>query len=163
MEQENQMRQKISMALQQAMRNDDDVARSTLRLMLAVIKDADIAARSVDTGQGLSDENIMKLLETMITQRKKSEMIYRTHQQKERAEREIAEMNVISSFLPKKMNENETREAVEMIIDDLKISSPKDRGQVINAIKKLYPHALDMKTVAEITLEILNKRSSSEK
>ena len=155
------MRQKIKNALHLAMINNDEVARSTLRLVTAVIKDADIAARSLDTNEGLSDEKIIELLETMIKQRKKSEAIYRSHNQKERAERELAETDVIASFLPKKMSRDATREAVEFVIEDLKINSPSAIGEVINTMKKLYPNRLDMGLVSGIVKSVLKDRFST--
>lgn len=141
------------------MTNNDEVARSTLRLVTAVIKDADIAARTVDTNEGLSDEKIIELLETMIKQRKKSEIIYRSHNQKQRADRELAEIEVIASFLPKKMNKDETREAVEFVINDLKAEDPSAIGEIINTMKRLYPNRLDMTLASSIVNSMLKDQS----
>ena len=154
------MRQEINIALQNAIKQKNEIARSTLRLMLAVIKDADIAARSINTKEGLSDEEILQLLETMIKQRKKSEMIYRTNHQNERAERELAEIAVIQTFLPDKMSEEEIKEAIGFVIEDQHIQSPAEVKNVIQTMKKLYPNRLDMQQVATLAKSLLQEKFS---
>jgi hypothetical protein len=126
------------------MQNKDQVSLSTIRLITAAIKDRDIAARSNGNDQGISDAEILSLLQSMVKQRQESSKTYTDAGRPELAEREEAEIEVIERFLPQQMSEEETGAAIETIIAETGASSIKDMGKVMNALKEKYAGQLDM-------------------
>ena len=102
------LREKINEQFNTALKNKNKTLVSTLRLILAAIKDRDIAARTSDNREGIKDEDIKQLLKKMIKQRNESIEIYQKNNRNDLLEVEKREVEVISSFLPKQMNEAET-------------------------------------------------------
>lgn len=138
------IRDKFTTDLKSAMQNKDQVSLSTIRLITAAIKDRDIAARSNGNDQGISDAEILSLLQSMVKQRQESSKTYTDAGRPELAEREEAEIEVIERFLPQQMSEEETGAAIETIIAETGASSIKDMGKVMNALKEKYAGQLDM-------------------
>ena len=137
------MRHEINEALKQAMRNKDERAVSTLRLILAALKDRDIAARGKGQQDGISDDDILGMLQTMIKQRKESIALYEQGGRLELAEKEQEEIDVIARFLPKQLDDDETQAAVRGMIEEVGASSLKDMGSVMSALRERYPGRMD--------------------
>ena len=149
------LRTKIETKLQGALKEQNKLQISTLRLILAAIKDRDIATRTSDNRVGIKDEDIKQLLKKMIKQRNESIEIYKKNNRIDLLEIEKGEVEIISTFLPKQMNEAETVEICKEIVQSIKAQGPKDIGKVMFAIKKKYSDVLDFSKVGALVKEIL--------
>ncbi|WP_375790377.1 GatB/YqeY domain-containing protein [Amphiplicatus metriothermophilus] len=138
------MREKIDAALKTAMKARDEKIRvSTLRLINAAIKDRDIAARSEDRCEGVSDDEILAILTKMVKQREDSAAAYEEGGRPDLAEQERAEIDVIREFLPRQLSDDEIEEAVASVIEELDAHGLKDMGRCMGALKERYPGAMD--------------------
>lgn len=137
-------REEFSAALKEAMKNKDQVTLSTIRLIQAALKDRDINARGSGNQEGISDAEILAMLQSMIKQRIESAKTYRDAGRPELAEREEAEIKVIESFLPQQMSEAEIAAAIEAVIGEVGAGDIKDMGKVMNALKERYAGQMDM-------------------
>lgn len=137
-------REEFTTALKSAMQSKDQVALSTIRLIMAAIKDRDIATRGNGQDDGISDAEILSLLQSMVKQRQESSKTYADAGRPELAEREEAEIKVIERFLPAQMSEDEASAAIDSIIAEVGASSIKDMGKVMGALKSRYAGQLDM-------------------
>ena len=149
------MRENFNTELKNALKAKDIVAIRTIRLILAAVKDRDIAARSNGNNAGISDDEVKLLLQTMIKQRKESADIYEKAGRLELLESEKKEIDIISCFLPKQMSNIEISEAVEKIIKETNASSIKDMGNLMNILKNEYAGRCDFSLVAKIAREKL--------
>ena len=149
------LRAKIETKLQVALKERNKLQISTLRLILAVIKDGDIATRTSDNRAGIKDEDIKQLLKKMIKQRKESIEIYKKNNRTDLLEIEKGEVEVISDFLPKQLNEAETIKICKETIQSIKAQGPKDIGKVMGALKKKYSNVLDFAKASAQVKEIL--------
>ncbi len=137
-------REEFSSALKEAMKNKDQVTLSTVRLIQAALKERDINARGAGNPDGISEPEILSMLQSMVKQRQESARTYRDASRPELAEREEAEVKVIESFLPKQMGEAEVAQAVESVIKEIGAADIKDMGKVMNALKERYAGQMDM-------------------
>ena len=144
------LRDEIKLKLNECLKNKDKKSVSTLRLVLAAVKDRDIAARSNGNNSGISDDEVKLLLQTMIKQRKESADIYEKAGRLELLESEKKEIDIISFFLPKQMSNVEISEAIEKIIKETNASSIKDMGNLMNILKNKYAGRCDFSLVAKI-------------
>ena len=149
------LRIKIETKLQGALKERNKLEISTLRLILAAIKDRDIASRTSDNRTGIKDEDIKQLLKKMIKQRNESIEIYKKNNRIDLLEIEKGEVEIISTFLPKQMNEAETIKICKETIQLIKAQGPKDINKVMGAIKKKYSNVLDFAKVGALVKEIL--------
>ena len=149
------LRDEIKLKLNECLKNKDKKSVSTLRLVLAAVKDRDIAARSNGNNSGISDDEVKLLLQTMIKQRKESADIYEKAGRLELLESEKKEIDIISCFLPKQMSNTEISEAVEKIIKETNASSIKDMGNLMNILKNEYAWRCDFSQVDKIAREKL--------
>ena len=149
------LRTEIETKLQGALKERNKLQISTLRLILAAIKDRDIATRTSDNRAGIKDEDIKRLLKKMIKQGNESIEIYKKNNRIDLLEIEKGEVKIISTFLPKQMNEAETIKICKETIQSIKAQGPKDIGKVIGAIKKKYSDVLDFAKVGILVKEIL--------
>ena len=149
------LRTEIETKLQSALKERNKLQISTLRLILAGIKDRDIATRTPDNKAGIKDEDIKQLLKKMIKQRNESITIYKKNNRNDLLEIEKGEVEIISTFLPKQMSETETLKICKETIQLLKAQGPKDIGKVMGAIKKKYSDVLDFAQVGALVKEIL--------
>jgi uncharacterized protein YqeY len=140
------MRDRINGALKDAMLAKDKLRTSTLRLMIAAIKDRDIALRSEEVSGGLDEAGLMALLAKMVKQREESAATYETAGRTEMAETERAEIEVIKEFLPKPMTEDETAEAIRAAIEATGAASIREMGKVMAALKAEYSGRMDFAT-----------------
>jgi uncharacterized protein YqeY len=141
------MRDRINSALREAMLAKDKLRTSTLRLMLAAIRDRDIALRGEEGGGGLDDAGLKALLAKMVKQREESAATYETAGRMELAEAERAEIAIIKEFLPKPMSPDETAEAVRRAIATTGASSIRDMGKVMAALKAEFSGRMDFAAV----------------
>jgi hypothetical protein len=141
------MRDRITAALREAMLAKEKLRTCTVRLMLAAIKDRDIALRSEDGADGLDDAGIMALLAKMVKQREESAAIYETAGRMELAETERAEIGVIKDFLPRPLSADEVEAAIKKALAETRASSIRDMGKVMGVLKSQYAGRIDFGTV----------------
>ena len=140
---------KIEEKLNQSLKNKDKDLYPTLRLIVSAIKDAVIANRTKEN-KGLSDQDIMGLLKKMVKQRNESCLVYKQAGRTELLESESKEIEIINSFLPKQLSEEETKKICEEIIKKVGASSIKDMGKVMGELKKTHADVLDFSKVGSI-------------
>ena len=149
------LRDEINTALKGAMKTRDERRVSTLRMVNAALKNADLEAQ----GQGksvLADDELLGLLQKLIKQRQESVEIYDKAGRKELADQERGELAVIEEFLPQQMGEDETRAAIAAIKGELGASSLKDMGRVMAELKARHPTTLDMSKASSLVKEALS-------
>ena len=143
------LREKIKLTLDQNLKSRDEIATSTVRLILAAIKDHDIQYRTKKKGDSISDEEILNLLLNMIKQRKESVKIYSEAGRDDLKKREEKEIEIINSFLPHQITSNELDNILHETIKEHGFKSVKDLGKLLGFLKSKYPGQLDMQIVAE--------------
>ncbi len=136
-------RSELSDALKEAMLAKEKCAVSTLRLILAALKDRDIAARGKGNSDGIGDKDILDLLQKMIRQRRESITLYQKGDRQDLVDKEAAEIEVIERFLPKQMGDDEITGAVKTLIEELDAGTIKDMGRVMGALKERYAGRMD--------------------
>jgi len=149
------LRNEIEAKLQSSLKERNKIQISTLRLILAAIKDRDIAVRTKDSKEGIKDADIKQLLKKMIKQRKESIELYKKNNRNDLLEIEKEEIEIINTFLPKQLNEAETIKICKETIQSIKAEGPKDMGKVMGVIKKKYADVLDFSKVGSLVKEIL--------
>jgi uncharacterized protein YqeY len=137
------LRDEFTDALKTAMKQHDAAAASTVRMILARVKDADIAARPKGV-TAVPDEEVVGLLRGMVKSRRESVDLYRQGNRPELAEKEAAEIALIERFLPKQMDAAALDAAVAAAIAETGAASVKDMGKVMAALKQRHAAALDM-------------------
>ncbi|MDF1726372.1 MAG: GatB/YqeY domain-containing protein [Sulfitobacter sp.] len=153
------LRERISDAMKQAMRDKAADRLSTLRLINAAIKDKDIAARATGNDEGASEEEVMAILGKMSKQRMESARAYEEGGRLDLAERERNEIAVIEEFLPRQLSDKEVQEAVEATIAEQKAESIRDMGKVIGALKQRYTGQMDFGKVGPRVKERLSGKT----
>lgn len=137
------LRENFQSGLKTAMHSQDKMAVSTIRLISAALKDRDIAARSKGNTEGISDDEILSMLQTMIKQRRESIKMYEQGGRQELADREAKEIEIIETFLPRQITGDEMTEAVDQVIDEQAATSIKDMGKVMAALRDKYTGQMD--------------------
>ena len=137
------MREAISKAQKDALKDKDKTALATIRLITAAIKDRDIAARSKGNTDGISDDEILSLLQTMIKQRTESAKLYTEGNRLDLAASEQEEIRVIQKFLPTQLSDEETKAAIEAAITESGAASVRDMGKVMGIMKVKYAGQID--------------------
>lgn len=149
------LRTRISDALKTAMKAKEGVRVSTLRLVQAAIKDRDIAARSKDQHKGCEEAEILEILAKMVKQREESASVYENAGRLDLSERERAEIEVISEFLPKQMSEEEIEQAARDVVNELDAVNLKDMGKCMGLLKKRHAGSMDFAKAGAILKGIL--------
>lgn len=149
------LRNQLNDALKDAMRAKDRSAVSTLRLILAALKDRDIAARTAGRSEGVDEEEILQILQKMVRQRHEAIELYRTADRQDLVEQEQAEIQVIERFLPRQLDEQEMRGAVSDTIEELEAGTIKDMGRVMAALKERYVGRMDFGKASAMVKEQL--------
>lgn len=149
------LRQELNESLKEAMKAKDGCATSTIRLILAALKDRDIAARSQGTDEKLSDDQILEVLQKMVRQRKDSIEMYAKGGRQDLVDREAREIEIIGGFLPKPLSAEEAARAVREVISELDASSIKEMGQVMGELKRRYPGRMDFAKASAAVKEAL--------
>jgi uncharacterized protein YqeY len=137
------LREKLTEAMKDAMRAKDQAALGTIRLILAKLKDADIAARTEASREGVADEKILSLMQGMIKQRNESIALYEKGNRADLADKEKAEIAVIERFLPQQMDEAAVEAAVREAIAAAGATTVKDMGGVMATLKGKYAGQMD--------------------
>jgi uncharacterized protein YqeY len=145
---------KIAEKLNQSLKNKDKNLYPTLRLIVSVVKDAVIANRTKEN-KDLTDQDIVALLKKMVKQRNESCEVYKQAGRAELLESETREIEIINSFLPKQLNEEETKKICEDVIKRTGASSIKDMGKVMGELKKTHSEVLDFSKVGSIIKTVL--------
>ena len=143
------MRENIATALKEALKAKDQIALSTMRLIVAALKDRDIAARSNDNPDGITDNEILSMLQTMIKQRSESAKMYRDGNRPELAAGEEAEIEIIKNFLPKQLTQDEMKHAISTAIIETGAGSIKDMGQVMGYLKERFAGQMDFSSASQ--------------
>ncbi len=150
------LRTRLSDALKIAMKGKDAPTVSTLRLILAAIKDRDIAARGKGNKEGVTDDEVLSLLQSMIKQRHESITLYEKGARMELAQREAEEIAVIEEFLPEQMDDDEMAAVITAVIGDVGATSLKDMGKAMAALKENHPGTMDFSKASAMVKERLS-------
>jgi len=151
------LREKINKQFNTALKSQNKTLVSTLRLVLAAIKERDIANRTKDKKDAVNDAEIIKVLRKMKKQRQDSVELYKKGARQELSEIEEAEIKVIDSFLPKQLSDEETKKICKEIIKSLGVSSLKDMGKIMGSLKQKYSDSIDFSKVNIIVKELLSQ------
>ncbi len=137
------LRNAIPEALKAALKEQEQRAVSTVRLIMAALKDRDIAARGKGNTEGISDDEILEMLQTMVKQRRESIEMYEQGGRLELAEGEREEITIIERFLPQQLDDAEIGAAVDQVIADIEAGNLKDIGKVMSALRDRYAGQMD--------------------
>ena len=151
------LRDTIEANYKSSLKSKNKMEISTYRLILSSIKDLDILNRSGSNKKETDDEDVKKLLKKMIKQRIESIEIYKKNNRKDLLDVEQKEFDLLSSFLPQQLSEEETKKICIDTIDKLGAESIKDMGRVMSELKKLYPDNLDFAKAGPLLKELLNQ------
>ena len=151
------LKETIEIEYKNALKAKDKSKISTYRLILSSIKDLDISNRSGPNKKETDDEDIKKLLKKMIKQRSESIEVYKKNNRIDLLEIEQSEVLILSEYLPKQLNDEETRKICSEIISSTGASSIKDMGKVMGELKKKYSDTIDFSKAGVILKELLNK------
>ena len=151
------LREKINEQFNTALKSKNKNLVSTFRLILAAIKERDIANRTSEKKEAVKDVEIIKVLRKMKKQRQDSAELYKRGERQELLEVEEAEIKIIDSFLPKQLNEDETKKICKEVIESLGASSIKDMGKIMGQIKQKYSDSIDFAKVNTIIKGLLSQ------
>ena len=149
------IRQTLNEALKTAIKAKEGSAISTIRLVLAAIKDRDIAARDKGVTDGIDDDEILNLLQTMVKQRRESITFYEQGGRLDLVESEQAEIEVLHRFLPRQLDDAETRAAVQAVIASIGASGLKDMGRTMAALRERYPGRMNFAKASSLVKQAL--------
>ena len=152
------LKDKIETNYKNSLKSKDKLQISTYRLILSAIKNQDIVNRSGPNKKETDDDDIKKLLKKLIKQRAESIEIYKKGNRQDLLEIEQKEHEIISSFLPKQLSEEETKNICNEMIKKLNASTIKEMGKVMGALKKEFSDNLDFSKAGSYLKEILNKQ-----
>ena len=151
------LKSKIESDYQNSLKSKDKGKISTYRLILASIKDLDIANRSGPKKKETDDNDVKQLLKKMIKQRSESIEIYKKNNREDLLKVEENEVSVLSNYLPKQLSDEETKNICLEIVKKINAQSIKDMGKVMGELKKNYSDNLDFSKAGTILKEVLNK------
>ena len=150
------LKETIETEYKNALKAKDKTKISTYRLILSSIKDLDISNRSGPNKKETDDGDIKKLLKKMVKQRAESIDIYKKNNRTDLLEIEQNEYDILKSFLPKQLGEDETKKICSEIISNIGAASVKDMGKVMGELKKLYSDEIDFSKASSLIKELLN-------
>ena len=151
------LREKINQQFNAALKNKDKILVSTLRLILAAIKERDIANRSSQKKEEAKDQEIVKVLQKMKKQRQDSVSLYKKGGRQELINVEEAEIKIIDTFLPKQLSEEETKKICKEIIESIGATTIKDMGKIMASLKQKYSDTVDFSKANIIIKGLLNQ------
>ena len=151
------IKEKINDEYKTALKSKDKNKISTYRLILSGIKDLDISNRSGPNKKETDDEDIKKLLKKMIKQRNESVEIYKKNKREDLLKIEQGEIDLLSTYLPKQLSEEETKKICSEIISKVGAQTIKDMGKVMGELKKNYSDSIDFSKAGSMLKELLNK------
>ena len=150
------LRKKINEQFNTALKNKNKSLISTFRLILAAIKERDIANRSDGKKEEVKDPEIIKVLRKMKKQRQDSAELYKKGERKELLEVEESEIKIIDTFLPKQLSEEDTKKICKEVIESLGASTLKDMGKIMVTLKQKYSDSIDFSKVSVILKGLLS-------
>ena len=151
------LKSKIESDYQNSLKSKDKGKISTYRLILASIKDLDIANRSGSKKKEIDDNDVKQLLKKMIKQRSESIEIYKKNNREDLLKVEENEVSILSNYLPKQLSDEETKNVCLEVVKKINAQSIKDMGKVMGELKKNYSDNLDFSKAGAILKEVLNK------
>ena len=155
---DDMLRDTIQTALNAALKAGEAKKLATLRLIVAAIKDKDIAVRTKGNGEAIGDEDILGLLQTMIKQRQESVRLYREAGRGELADEEESEITIIRGFLPEQMDADAINHAIQSAIDEVGAQSVKDMGKVMAILKENFSGRMDFAVASKHVKDMLLKK-----
>lgn len=138
------LRERFFEELKNSMKNKEPQKTSTIRLIIATLKDNDISASGKGNMQGLTDSEITDMLQKMIKQRRDSIVLYQQGNRQDLVNKELEEIEIISTYLPKQLNDQELKQVLQQLIKTLNATSAKDFGKIMASLKTQYPGQVDM-------------------
>ena len=151
------LRDKINLQFNAALKNKDKTLVSTLRLIMAAVKEKDIANRSGEKKEESKDQEIIKVLQKMKKQRQDSAELYKKGGREELLKAEEEEIKIIDTFLPKQLSEEETKKICKETIESLGASTIKDMGKIMGSLKQKYSDSIDFSKANIIIKGLLNQ------
>jgi hypothetical protein len=148
------IRETLSTAQKDAMKAKEAARLSTVRLILAAVKDKDIANRGLGKDQA-SDDEILQLLAKMIKQREESAKIYMEGGRPELADKEREEIGIIQGFMPEQLSDEKVREICAAVVAELGAQGLKDMGKCVAALRERYAGQMDFAKASAILKELL--------
>lgn len=148
------MRDKFANAMKDAMKSKDSRRLSTVRLIQTAIKDRDISNRGAGKDP-VSDEEIMQVLHKMVKQREESAKIYHDAGRAELATQEREEIDVIKSFMPEQLPEDQVRQLCQSVVTETGAHGLRDMGKCMNALKEKYPGKMDFAKASGMVKDLL--------
>ncbi|MFK7867136.1 MAG: GatB/YqeY domain-containing protein [Alphaproteobacteria bacterium] len=153
------IRDELQTNLKEAMKAKDSLSAATIRLILAAIKDRDITARvatdQAASPQGINDQEIMSMLQSMIKQRHESIALYQKANRSDLVDQEQGEILIITKFLPQQMDEAQIKTAVEQAIDAIKPQGLKDMSKVMAQLREQHVGKMDFKLASDFVKQHL--------
>ena len=149
------LRDKLNEAMKDAMRARDQAALGTIRLILAKLKDVDIASRTEANREGVADDKILSMMQGMIKQRRESIELYKQGNRPDLVDQETAEIAVIERFLPQQMDEAATKAAIEAVVGEIGATGIKDMGRTMAALKERHAGEMDFQKASALVKEAL--------
>jgi len=150
------LRSRLNEAMKDAMRSKDAPSLSTIRLILAALKDRDIAARSKGNYDGIAEDEILQMFNGMIKQRRESISLYEQGGRCELAQKEKEEIEVIQRFMPKQMDDAEVEAAVKGAIASIEAKGLKDMGRVMAVLKEKHAGQMDFTRASALLKQALS-------
>lgn len=154
------MRQILTTSLKEAMKAKEQKKVSTIRLIIAALKDRDIANRAANgDDEGIGDDQILQLLQKMVKQRQDSIVAYNQADRTDLADQEAAEIEIIQEFLPKALSDQEVTDAIDEAIATVDAKSIKDMGAVMARLREQYPGQIDFGKASGVLKQALNAQN----
>ncbi|MDE0335399.1 MAG: GatB/YqeY domain-containing protein [Defluviicoccus sp.] len=152
------LRRRLAERLKKGMKDKDACTVSTVRLILAAVKDRDIASRTKGDGEEVSDRDILGVLQMMVRQREEAIVLYEQGGREELARQEAEEIRVIKSFLPEQMSDDETASAVHATIAEIGAEGIKDMGRTMALLKERYAGRMNFGRASAVVKSELTSR-----
>jgi uncharacterized protein len=149
------LRAQLTDALKVAMKAKSERAVSTVRLILAALKDRDIAARTKGNPDGITDDEIRQMMQNMIKQRRESMALYEQGGRCELAQQEAEEITIIEGFLPKQLSDSDIQAAAKALITEIGAQGIKDMGRTMAAMKQRYAGQMDFSKASLVVKQLL--------
>ncbi len=141
--------------LKKAMLERNQVRLGVIRMILAMLKDKDIAVRSETSREGIADDQILQMLQTMVKQRQESVVLYKTGERPDLVEKEEKEIEILRTFLPEPISNDELESIVRQAIEEEEASQIKDMGRVMNVLKEKYAGRMDFGVAGQLVKRFL--------
>ncbi|BBK35105.1 aspartyl-tRNA amidotransferase subunit B [Allostella sp. ATCC 35155] len=149
------LRARLSEALKTAMRDRDQTAVSTVRLILAALKDRDIAARGKGNAEGIGEPEILQLLQSMVKQRRESIELYAKGGRQDLVDQEAREIVVIERFMPQQMDEAAMSAAIAAVVAEAGATGIKDMGRVMTLLRERHAGQMDFARASQLVKQAL--------